>query len=189
MLNGLAINNGRVNIWSGEGKKGFDVVFTGEGVQDLMKIGSPGAAARAITVGSYTARLSWQDIESNWQKVGLDLNTISEFSSPGPLRNGIQKPDLVAPGAMVVSALSSSSSCSPMMKVDEYYRVMAGTSMATPFVTGLVALLLEREPQLTPEEVKERLRASSLIPGKPVGSFDPKWGFGLINAEKLLQQI
>jgi len=186
LLNGVAIDNGRVNIWSGENKKGFDVIFTGDGVQDFIKIGSPGAARRAITVGSYTARLSWQDVEKNWQKVGLDLHTISEFSSPGPLRNEIQKPDVVAPGAMIVSALSSTSSCSSMMQVDRFHRVMAGTSMAAPFITGLVALLLEREPELTPEEIKQRLHLSSLIPGKPAGSFDPKWGFGLINAEKLL---
>ncbi|WP_366558049.1 S8 family serine peptidase [Okeania sp. SIO3B5] len=186
LLNGVAIKHGKVNIWSGETTKGFDVVFTGYGVQDLIKIGSPGAAARAITVGSYTARLSWQDVEKNWQKVGLDLNTVSEFSSPGPLRNGMMKPDVVAPGAMIVSALSSASTCSSMMQVDQFHKVMAGTSMATPFITGLVALLLEKEPQLTPEEIKQRLHSSSFIPGEPVGSFDPKWGFGLINAEKLL---
>ena len=102
------------------------------------------------------------------------------------MRNGIQKPDVVAPGAMIVSALSSTSSCSSMMQVDQFHRVMAGTSMATPFITGLVALLLEREPELTPEEIKQRLCSCSSIPGKPPGSFDPKWGFGLINAEKLL---
>ncbi|NEP86884.1 MAG: S8 family serine peptidase [Okeania sp. SIO2C2] len=189
LLNGVAVKNGKVNIWSGETTKGFDVVFTGSGVQDLMKIGSPGAAARAITVGSYTARLSWQDVDQNWQKVGLDLNTVSEFSSPGPLRNGMMKPDVVAPGAMIVSALSSASTCSPMMQVDQFHNVMAGTSMATPFITGLVALLLEKEPQLTPEEIKQRLHSSSFIPEKPVGSFDPKWGFGLIDAEKLLTLV
>lgn len=154
-----------------------------------MKIGSPGAAARAITVGSYTARLSWQDVEKNWQKVGLDLNTVSEFSSPGPLRNGMMKPDVVAPGAMIVSALSSASTCLSMMQVDQFHKVMAGTSMATPFITGLIALLLEREPQLTPEEIKQRLHSSSFIPEQPMGSFDPKWGFGLINAEKLLALV
>ncbi len=185
LLNEVVVKNGRVNVWSGESRKGFDVVFTEEGVQDLIKIGSPGAAARAITVGSYTSRLSWQDGDRNLQKVALDLNTVSEFSSPGPLRNGIHKPDVVAPGAMVVSVLSSTSTCSSIMQVDQFHRVTAGTSMATPFITGLVALLLEREPHLTPEEIKERLRASSFIPGKPPGSFDPKWGFGLINTRKL----
>ncbi len=186
LFKGVSVKNGRVNIWSGENQKGFEVVFTGDSVQDLIKIGSPGAAGRAITVGSYTARLSWQDMGKNWQKVGLDLDTISEFSSPGPLRNGIQKPDVVAPGAMIVSALSSTSNCSSMIKVDEFHRVIAGTSMAPPFITGLVALLLEKEPELTPEEIKQRLRSCSFISGKPAGSFDPKWGFGLINAEKLL---
>jgi subtilisin family serine protease len=66
---------------------------------------------------------------------------------------------------------------------------MAGTSMAAPFVTGLVALLLERDPQLDPETVKTRLRESSQIPGQPAGTFDSKWGYGLIDAFSLVRYL
>jgi hypothetical protein len=54
--------------------------------------------------------------------------------------------------------------------------------MATPFISGLVALLLERDPTLDPAGVKALLRAHSSIPNRPGGTFDPKWGFGLIDA-------
>jgi subtilisin family serine protease len=57
--------------------------------------------------------------------------------------------------------------------------------MATPFVAGLVALLLERDASIEPDVIKELLRENSSIPGKPAGAFDKKWGFGLINAENL----
>jgi subtilisin family serine protease len=65
------------------------------------------------------------------------------------------------------------------------YRIMAGTSMATPFISGVVALLLEREPTLDPTRVKALLRADSRVPGKPAGTFDPKWGYGLINLARI----
>jgi serine protease AprX len=43
---------------------------------------------------------------------------------------------------------------------DNYFR-MSGTSMAAPIVSGIVALLLEREPNLTPDQVKFRLMATA----------------------------
>jgi subtilisin family serine protease len=57
--------------------------------------------------------------------------------------------------------------------------------MATPFVAGLVALLLEHDPQLDPDGIKQILRSISSIPGRPAGTFDPKWGYGLVDAQTL----
>jgi hypothetical protein len=54
--------------------------------------------------------------------------------------------------------------------------------MATPFITGIVAMLLERDRTLDPNGVKALLRANSRISGQPNGTFDIKWGFGLIDA-------
>jgi Subtilase family len=54
--------------------------------------------------------------------------------------------------------------------------------MATPFITGVVALLLERDPTMDAKDVKTLLLAHSVIPGRPGGTFDAKWGFGLLNA-------
>jgi subtilisin family serine protease len=65
------------------------------------------------------------------------------------------------------------------------FRVNAGTSMACPFITGLVALLLERNPALDPAAVKALLKSNSAVPGAAPGAFDPKWGFGLIDASGL----
>jgi subtilisin family serine protease len=96
------------------------VFFTGTSVRDSMKVGSPGAAASAITVASYTTKVQWTDIDGNAMSVGLTNDDISDFSSEGPLRNGAKKPDFAAPGAM--------------------------TCMAAPFLSVIVALLLQRDP-------------------------------------------
>ncbi len=65
------------------------------------------------------------------------------------------------------------------------HTIKSGTSMATPFIVGLVALLLQRQPDLKPAAAKALLRKHSLIPGHKPGVFDPKWGYGLINAKGL----
>jgi hypothetical protein len=52
--------------------------------------------------------------------------------------------------------------------------------MATPFITGVIALLLDRQPSLTPAEAKAFLKQRSSVPGVAAGAHDPKWGFGLL---------
>jgi subtilisin family serine protease len=160
--------------------------FSGTSISDKLKIGSPGSAAEAVTVAAFTtSKIGWTDSSGVGHQVGLLPDTIADFSSEGPLRNGAQKPDLAAPGAMIVAALSQFASALPADIVDARHQVMAGTSMATPLISGLVALLLERDPTLSPSQLKAMLRARSAIPGRPAGSFDPKWGFGLIDASGL----
>jgi subtilisin family serine protease len=74
---------------------------------------------------------------------------------------------------------------SPAILIDSWNRINQGTSMACPFIAGTVALLLQRDEKLTPEKAKDLLKAHSAIPGKPAGTWDAKWGYGLIDASKL----
>jgi subtilisin family serine protease len=173
----------RLDVWTLDDAS--SVFFTGDSTEDSVKIGSPGSASSAITVASYTTKNKFTDIDGQAREMGLGLNTISEFSSEGPLRNNAAKPDVAAPGAMIVAALSAHANMDRSMMINSKFVAMAGTSMATPFVTGLVALLLQRDPKLDPETVKDLLRANSSIPGKPSGTFDKKWGFGLIDVASL----
>ena len=145
-------------------------------------IGSPGSAQEVVTVASYTSRNQWVDAQGNSQAVGLGLNTISDFSSPGPRRDGVRKPDVAAPGAMIVSCLSSASLAHTRAAdiVAPGFVVNAGTSMATPFIAGVIALLLEGQPTLTPAAAKAFLKQRSRVPGGAAGVHDPKWGYGLL---------
>ncbi|MGD1911371.1 MAG: S8 family peptidase [Rivularia sp. (in: cyanobacteria)] len=173
----------RVDVWTLDDAN--SVFFTGKSIADSVKIGSPGCASSGITVASYTSKDKYTDVDGKERKMGLELDTISEFSSEGPLRNGVQKPDIAAPGAMIVSALSSDADLNRSMIINSKFVALAGTSMATPFVTGLVALLLQRNPKLDPEALKEVLYKNCSIPDQHKGTFDNKWGFGLISAENL----
>jgi len=173
----------RVDVWTLDDMS--SVFFTGKSIKDAVKIGSPGAASSAITVAAYTTKAKYTDIDNEVREMGLDLDTISEFSSEGPLRNDAQKPDIAAPGAMIVSTLSADANSARSSMINSKFIAMAGTSMATPFVTGLVALLLQRDSQLDPATLKDLLRKNSAIPGKPAGTFDEKWGYGVINALNL----
>ncbi len=176
-------NEARLDVWTLDDQS--SVFFTGKSAQDTMKIGSPGAASNAVTVASYTTKVKYTDIDNKEREVGLELDDISDFSSEGPLRNNTQKPDIAAPGAMIVSTQSSDAKFDRSVMVNSKFVVMAGTSMATPFVTGLVALLLQRDPKLDPAKVKELLRKNSSIPKQPAGTYDNKWGYGLINTENM----
>jgi len=168
-----------VHVWTLDDAESPEVVFTGSSRSDTMKVGSPGSAGRAITVASFTTKTIWTDRD------GYAPGKITSFSSEGPLRNRARKPDVTAPGAGIVSALSHLSDPDVEDVITDEFVVLSGSSMASPLVAGLVALMLEGDPQLTPEQAKRRLKAASRIPGRTAGAFDIKWGYGLVDADRL----
>jgi serine protease AprX len=124
-------------------------------------VGSPGAAEHALTVGA-----------SGKMSDGLVL---APFSSRGPNLSGILKPEVVAPGVSVISADAGTTSG---------YVSGSGTSMATPFTAGAVALLLDANPSLNPAEVKNLVTATARDIGVPGADNDS--GYGLIDGYGLL---
>lgn len=92
-------------------------------------------------------------------------DTLAPFSASGLTTDGYSKPDLVAPGKSIYSTLSGPCSWAVLypdrVQFGGSYFRLSGTSMAAPMVTGIVALLLEDEPNLTPDQVKYRLKATA----------------------------
>lgn len=131
------------------------VIAAGNSGPDPNTINCPGCVAEAITVAAV-------DREGN----------IAEFSSRGGSAFP-GKPDVAAPGVDIYSGTGRGSQVDlgdPQAGVG--FAAISGTSMATPHVTGLIALLLQREPGLTAQRFKEVVRAQ----GRP---FSPQLGYGV----------
>ena len=123
---------------------------------------SPGINPNVITVGA----------SNDNRTIDISDDTIASFSSRGPTIEGVSKPDLVAPGVNI-NSLSN-------VKLDGY-RSSSGTSMATPFISGTVALMLEKNKNLSPREVKRKLMDSCVN----LNDNRESQGAGLIDLEKL----
>jgi minor extracellular serine protease Vpr len=97
------------------------------------------------------------------------------FSSRGPVSPFYIKPDLVAPGAFVNTTLNNGR-----------YNLTSGTSFAAPHVSGVIALLLQKDPTLTPEEVKSLLVTTATPVADPYGQQFPfeVAGTGRVNATR-----
>ena len=105
-----------------------------------------------------------------------------DFSSRGPTRDGVAKPDVVAPGAHVLSLRSPGSLLDrvfPPADPTSPYRTGSGTSMAAAVASGTAALALQAQPGLSPDQLKQSLRATA----DPVASTDTAVvGAGLVDA-------
>ena len=124
------------------------VVASGNNGPSSQSVTSPGAADAALTVGS-------NDRDG----------AVSDFSSRGPRKNdGGLKPEITAPGNGIVAARAAGTSLGD--PVDESYTTLSGTSMATPHVTGVAALLAQGHPDWSGEQLKNRL----------IGTADPQPG-------------
>jgi serine protease AprX len=92
-------------------------------------------------------------------------DSMAAFSAYGLTIDGFKKPDLVAPGTNIVARLVNQNmglaNAHPSHKVGTQYFRMSGTSMSAPMVSAAAALLLQDEPNLTPDQVKYRLMATA----------------------------
>ena len=130
---------------------------------DEQTVTVPGSSKKVITVGAYGGRTQVVPCMSD------------AYSGCGPTAACVCKPELVAPGTGICA-------CSSYWKQGRYYSIKSGTSMAAPAVAGCIALLLEKEPELSCVAVKMRLKEAARDLGCPRN----RQGWGMLDLRKLL---
>ena len=159
-----------------------------DGNNGYFTVTSPGNSRKVITVGSLT---------DNGTGLEFGDDYVSTFSSRGPTPGDfVVKPDLVAPGNRLVSTISEKSTLADLLPdrvvactVSEdckgkRYFMLSGTSMAAPMVSATAALMLQKDPSLTPATVKARLMRSA----RKYGHSPIDGGAGLLDVDAALDE-
>lgn len=165
----------RWDAWTTAGELAFYRTGLGgtTGGRDASRtLTEPANAARAVTVAAYTTRLTWPcdalplpmppscttDLRSHATPIPTP-GGVAHFSSRGPTRDGREKPDLTAPGQPIIGARAIRVPMPDPAPYASTHQVMRqGTSLAAAHAAGAIALLLQANPLLSPEEAAALLR-------------------------------
>lgn len=166
-----------------------------------------GESPDVISVGSFNSKSFFQplSLKGTDYGYGVDENLVgqlyghSNFSSYGPTADGRIKPDITAPGCIIVSAGSRycsgwSDDTNVIARTgSDLYTYETGTSMASPYVAGSIALWLQANPNLTPSQIREIFNKTAIQGDTYMesGQTFPNntWGYGRINVIDGLRNI
>jgi len=159
-----------------------------------------GTGKNIISVGAYVSKNMFTNLNNETYGISQYLNTLATFSSTGPTIDGRMKPDITAPGSVLASSISSYDTKQDTYKVKEttvdnktyYYGIMGGTSMSTPYVTGVLATWLQANPNLTPDKVKAIFQKTAIndsYTGDILPNGNSTWGYGKIDAYNGLLEV
>ncbi len=154
-------------------------------------ISEPSCGDDVISVAAYAT--GWTSPAGNPVGGGM-----ASFSSRGPRFDGVMKPDIAAPGVSIAAALSSftDGQYTTIGSIEfnnktYYFARLSGTSMASPMVAGVAALILDAHPTISASTVKDILLQTAREDNKtgvlPTGG-DPTWGHGKVNALAAVEQ-
>ena len=187
-------DTGTVHYWNlteltnDVGNWGMPFSTSGSGTSagnNLNGISEPACSDDVITVAAYATQYS----AANGSLVG---GGIASFSSIGPRYDGTMKPDISAPGVAIMSSISSFTNApfTSLGSVDfngrtYHFAKFSGTSMSSPMVAGVAALILDANPYLSARQVKEIImetaRQDNITGIIPVEG-STRWGAGRVNA-------
>ncbi|HEY1045503.1 MAG TPA: S8 family serine peptidase [Bacteroidia bacterium] len=153
-----------------------------------------GTSKAVISVGALAARSSYLNIKGKWVNDSAYVipPLAAPFSSKGPTVDGRIKPDISAPGYDVPSSINNKQLASWMLdrcllttvfqNDTQYWVAFNGTSMAAPHVTGIVALMLQVDPDLDAATVADYLKSTADADQSTGQVPNNKYGYGRVNA-------
>jgi subtilisin family serine protease len=172
-------------------------IVNGSTSSTVVEIGGTGNSI--VSVGAYTSKNTFTNYSNTSVTIPAyaPVGEIAPFSSHGPTADNRTKPDITAPGNVIIAPVNrfdntyTSSGQETVYGVTDgtnnwYYGAMQGTSMATPMVTGILALWLEAYPELNPSQALTLLKDNAYTDGYTgtiPNNGDNTWGWGKIDAE------
>jgi subtilisin family serine protease len=194
-----AWNSGAVRSWTSGafrnkwGKWDFEnTMIAGNSEYTMGENG--GTSKSLISVGAIAARTAFYNVK------GILVNDssyvlpgqLARFSSRGPTVDGRIKPNIVAPGYDVPSAVNNGQMAAWMLDKTllksvfrgdtQFWTAFNGTSMAAPHVTGIVALILQANPNLTALQVKDILETTAISDNYTGETPNNNYGYGKVDA-------
>jgi len=195
---------------AGTASPGADYTYVAGDSNRMITI--PGTSSGCITVASFASRDTYDSKDGTKSQnvydtsigaTGTQVSDISLFSSLGPATGTSytsvrQKPDIAAPGEPIISTKTQNMSSTLLARLggdevlapDDAHIKLEGTSMASPFVTGVVALLMEKNHLLSYSEAKTALTSTAetdAFTGSSLPNYE--WGYGKVDALAAINSV
>lgn len=174
-----------------------------------MTTGDMVSTRRAIAVAAYNSKVNFTNVSGTGLTYsGYSRGRIAAFSSMGPTADGRVKPNIAGPGMALASSINSydssymsgggnydvivSKSVSPQNNRTYAYGMAGGTSMSAPATSGIVAFLLQLQPNLEPEAILNTFSQTAIkdnFTGVIPSGGSNIWGFGKVNALGAIRHI
>lgn len=152
--------------------KGVNVVWD-KGIVVVVAAGNNGPTPGSVTIPGVSRKVITVGASDDDKLIEAWGNRLIDYSGRGPTNACVLKPEIVAPGSNIISCLNAKNG----------YIAKSGTSMSTPIVSGAIALLLEKYPDMTPKDVKMKLRDTVV----DLGLARNQQGWGQIDISRLLE--